>query len=162
MKVRLAQGECSGGIAYKGGYKFQLKADYVIETELRPTQECELDYVGIRKSGLLVVRSGYAWDGPSGPTIATKTFMRGSLVHDALYQLIREGTLDISVFRDPADKLLQKICLEDGMFAFRAWYVYHGVRLFGNPSADPANRKPIVFAPFGNACEISPVMMQQE
>jgi hypothetical protein len=37
---------------------------------------------------------GYAWNGPSGPTLDTRNFMRGSLVHDALYQLMREGRMD--------------------------------------------------------------------
>lgn len=79
----------------------------------------------------LKISNMYAWDGPSGPTIDTESFMRGSLVHDALYQLIREGYLDKKVWRPYADKLLRKICLEDGMSKFRAWYVYHSVRWFG-------------------------------
>ena len=65
---------------------------------------------------------GYGRDGPSGPTLDTRDFIRGSLVHDALYQLMREGLLDHSIHR------------EDGMTALRAWWVYQGVRLFGNPA----------------------------
>ena len=49
-----------------------------------------------------------AGDGPSGPAIDTKNFMRASLVHDALYQLMRLGTLDKSR-RQYADRLLQTI-----------------------------------------------------
>lgn len=91
-------------------------------------------------------------DGPSGPTFDTLTFMRGSLVHDALYQLMREGGLDRQMYREAADITLRQICLEDGMNPIRAWWVYQGVRLFGNPSADPANREPIEYAPKGCAC----------
>ena len=76
------------------------------------------------------IKAGYAWDGPSGPSIDTDTFMRGSLIHDALYQLIREGYLPQS-FRKAADKQMRRICKEDGMHPFRAWYSYVGVRLFG-------------------------------
>ncbi len=77
----------------------------------------------------LKVYKRYAWDGPSGPTFDTKTFMRGSLFHDALCQLIGEGLLD-KKYRKYADQLLRKICLEDGMSKFRAWYVYMAVRTY--------------------------------
>ena len=80
-------------------------------------------------SGRLLVRERYVWDGPSGPTIDTKTFMRGSLYHDALCQLIGEGLLD-KKYRKYADQLLRQICLKDGMNPFRAWYVYQAVRLY--------------------------------
>ena len=77
----------------------------------------------------LNIHAHYAWDGPSGPTFDTKTFMRGSLFHDALCQLIGEGLLD-KKYRKYADQLLRKICLEDGMSKFRAWYVYMAVRTY--------------------------------
>ena len=73
--------------------------------------------------------------------------MRGSLVHDALYQLMRESFLDFKKDRDAADRLLKKMCREDGMSAIRAWWVYWGLRIGGGPAADPANKKPEVKAP---------------
>jgi Protein of unknown function (DUF1353) len=73
--------------------------------------------------------------------------MRGSLVHDALYQLMRERHLDKETHREFADRLLQAMCKEDGMTDLRAWWVYQGVRFGGDPFADPANDKPIVRAP---------------
>ena len=84
----------------------------------------------------LIIKKGYTWDGPSGPTIDTDTFMRGSLVHDALYQLIREGYLPQGV-KSWADRRLRKICLEDGMSRIRAAYVYRSVELFGHSSCNP-------------------------
>jgi len=78
----------------------------------------------------LTIHEGYAWDGASGPTIDTKSFMRGSLVHDALYQLISTKKLGKEHRRD-ADKVLYRICREDGMSWFRAKYVYYAVRKFG-------------------------------
>lgn len=146
----IGAGSCktSGGrISYKGGYKYQLQTPYIVETNIFPPVDVVLEYVTIRENGTLTVQEGYAWDGPSGPAIPTLTFMRGSLVHDALYQLMRDGGLDRSVYREQADQLLRTICLEDGMWRFRAWYVFHGVRLFGDPSADPANRQPTIYAP---------------
>ena len=60
--------------------------------------------------------------------------MRGSLVHDALYQLMREGLLDLG-WRETADQELRRVCLEDGMSAIRAWWVYKAVRFGGESSA---------------------------
>ena len=72
-------------------------------------------------------------------------------MHDALYQLMRGGYLDKVTHRKPADKVLQKMCREDGMSAIRAWFVYQGVWIGGDPSADPANKKPVIKAP--KACK---------
>lgn len=95
-------------IAYKAGYEYQLKQDYVIDIEICPDHLIDLPYLSLTPAGRLTVKSGYAWDGPSGPTIDTLNFMRGSLVHDALYQLMRERHLDHDKYREPADRLLQK------------------------------------------------------
>jgi hypothetical protein len=80
-------------------------------------------------NGVLFIYPHYAWDGPSGPTFDTKTFMRGSLVHDAICQMCEEGHLPKSA-RKLGDELLRKICIEDGMNKFRAWYVYNAVRMY--------------------------------
>ena len=87
------------------------------------------EYISII-NGVLIVYTRYCWDGPSGPTWDTPNFMRGSLFHDALYQLIKEKLLG-RLFQKDADDLLKKICLEDGMGKFRAGYVHWAVRTFG-------------------------------
>lgn len=79
-------------------------------------------------------------DGPSGPTIDTKEFMRGAFVHDALYQLIREGHL-LMRDRKQADKILRRMCIEDGMSRFRAWYVYEAVSRFAKWAAKPGTQE---------------------
>ena len=61
---------------------------------------------------------------------------------------MREGKLDKDRFRDAADRLLQTICIEDGMSQFRALLVYQAVHNFGDPSADPANNRPETWAPW--------------
>lgn len=125
-------------IHYHSGYKYQLAVEYNIELKgLNPPSLFVHDYFSITRTGYLHIRKGYAWDGPSGPTIDTKNFMRGSLVHDVLYQLIGLGALPYSD-RLRADEILREICLEDGMSRIRAWWVYRGVRIGGS---EPA-RKP--------------------
>ena len=120
------------------GYKYQLMEKYVHETQwvLPKAVATGGKWVTLAKTGRLTLKKGYAWDGPSGPTIDTKDFMRGSLVHDGCYQLIREKLIPQGK-RKPADVLLWLICIEDGMARFRADYVYHAVRAFGAGAATP-------------------------
>ncbi|MBL8995693.1 MAG: DUF1353 domain-containing protein [Gemmatimonadales bacterium] len=136
-------------IAYKSGYKYQLKRAYTLAIPIRPPQGIVTEYVSLDERGQLSLKAGYAWDGPSGPTIDTRDFMRGSLVHDALYQLMRERHLDRATYRAPADELLRDHCREDGMSRVRAWWVYQAVRRFADPAADPAADRPLTFAPRG-------------
>lgn len=136
-------------IAYNDGYKYQLKQTHVLSIEIRPATPITTDYIALGVDGSLTLYKGYAWDGPSGPTLDTLNFMRGSLVHDALYQLMRDGHLEREPHRAQADRILRRICLEDGMWSLRAWWVYQAVRLFGDPEADPASKRPLTRAPAG-------------
>lgn len=122
-------------ILYRAGYKYQLAKDYTIQTVIRPLQDVVTPFILITVDGLLTVKTGYAWDGPSGPTVDTKNFMRGSLVHDALYQLMRSRLIDCG-WREKADEELRRICMEDGMSWLRAWWVFKGVRFGGEGSAE--------------------------
>lgn len=118
-------------------YKYTLFADYQHQTELSVVQPVQIPpVIFLGTNGLLTIKKGYAWDGPSGPTIDTPNFMRGSLVHDVLYQLMREELIPQDQ-REYADNLLRNICLEDGMSKIRAWWVYQGVRIGGASSAEP-------------------------
>jgi hypothetical protein len=141
-------------IHYKAGYKYQLQQDYVHQF-LTPfplpqgalicTEYSEFlaSYAVLR----LRIRKGYAWDGPSGPTIDTKNFMRGSLVHDTLYELIRLEFLDKNLYRILADRELYAICRQDGMSWVRANVVYYGLRIGGNPAARKSGSNPLLIAP---------------
>lgn len=115
-------------IKYIAGYKYQLNDEYSITLPFT-CPDIDDEFISVRK-GVLIISKGYAWDGPSGPTLDTPDFMRGSLVHDAGYQLGRGGLLDES-FREKFDSLLREICIEDGMSVIRADVVYTGVREFG-------------------------------
>lgn len=134
-------------IRYKDGYKYQLCKTYTVWTGIRPPAAITTPFVCLSPDGLLRIRRGYAWDGPSGPAIDTHNFMRGSLVHDALYQLMREGYLDPDTCRRSADALLRDICIEDGMSWIRAWWVYLSVRLAARSCATESSRKPLLTAP---------------
>lgn len=117
------------------GYKYESKKEIQCQTDILKSS-IGAPYCSLSVRGILRVFPHYAWDGPSGPTFDTDSFMRGSLFHDALYQLIREGVLDKSE-RGKADMVLRTICLEDGMCKFRAWYVYRTVRVIGIFTSKP-------------------------
>ena len=132
-------------IEYRSGFKYQLARTYTYQSPLLG-YECLSRYIKLSKSGMLRVYAGYAWDGPSGPTIDTKNFMRGALLHDALYQLIREGKLPANE-RSVADRILKTVCKEDGMSSLRAWYVHKSVSKMAGFAADPQAKKKILTAP---------------
>ena len=128
-------------VQYKAGYKYQLACTFFIQTGKRIPKSICTEFISLSEYGVLTISVGYAWDGASGPAIDSDTIMRGSLVHDALYQLIRDGLLDESA-REHADNLLYDLCVEDGMCKFRAWYVWKAVRSFGSL----ANKKRVILS----------------
>lgn len=133
-------------IRYKSGYKYQLVADYTgtLSPELEYQGEYENDFICVRGREI-TLRKGYASDGPSGPTIDTKNFMRGAFRHDSGYQLIQLGIYPQSS-KDAWDRQLQADCIEDGMWKIRAWWVYQGVRFGGGKWAKKGAGKPVLTA----------------
>lgn len=136
----------SATIHYQEGYKYQLVETYKIKTDLHPPETVRHPLFSIQKNGMITIKAGYAWDGASGPAIDTRNFMRGSLVHDIGCQAVNEGLLP-KHFRPKFDKLLRKICREDGMSWIRAWYVYRAVLWFGKVTAKIGVPHPVLSAP---------------
>ncbi len=137
------------------GYKYDVQDTVAVDTEI---EGIETHIYGYRKpmitlwpSGRLFIFPPYAWDGPSFLAIDTKNAMRGSLVHDALYQLFREGKLDRK-YRKRADELLRDICIEDGMSKVRAKTWYWFVRMLAKKSSMPRKK------PRGKIVEILEVL----
>jgi len=126
--------ESSGPICYRSGYKYQLLRDWKVRTPIVGVRAAIDGFVELQEDGWLLFRAGYAWDGPSGPTLDTSDSMRASLAHDGLYQFLREGKLP-QANRLIADGLLRTICLEDGMSRARADLWYQAVRAFAGPAA---------------------------
>ena len=112
------------------GYKYHVKIRPFIYELPYPFngQMANLEYI-ILVNNKLFIKIGYHWDGASG-WFDTQAIMRGALVHDALYQLMRQGEMTRTL-RIEADRLLRDICIMDGMSRFMANRVYNAVRLFG-------------------------------
>ena len=96
----------------------------------------------------MIVKNGYAWDGTSGLIIDTDGNLRASLVHDALYQLMRNGKLKPrKKYRDKVDKLFRRMCKDDNVLSPIAQLYYEASKKLGNPSTEPANIKKTYTAP---------------
>ena len=134
-------------IEYRSGYKYQLASDYSIKISIKPKKDIDTKFIKLDTKGNLTIIDGYAWDGPSGPVIDRKENMRASLVHDALYQLMRHRKLTAKAHKDKADKIFKKICIEDGISKKTAAIYYYGLKIGGKPAADPKNKKDIQKAP---------------
>ena len=159
------------GIEYKAGYKYQLlSADYLVMLPTAPGEEIfhynrntetifytegakagDPSHVKIGSflrlwpNGRVVIMGGYAWDGPSGPAFDTENFMVPSMVHDALYQLMRNQALPLDPYREIADEMMFKMCKDRGMCGVRAWWCKRGVRKFGKKAA--SKKRTIYTAP---------------
>lgn len=127
---------------FKGDYKYILAEAEYYETGI-VSDGARLNFCSIDPDGSLAIQKGYAWDGASWfPDI--RSIRRGSLIHDALYQLLRETSfsdVDAQAKREASDDVIRDVCLEDGMWGWLASLVYRGVRLGGGPSARVKKRK---------------------
>lgn len=145
---------------YRAGYKYQLAEDFEVEVSWHlkpPNGDIRTEFVSLIKREkfhggyeiILRIKAGYAWDGPSGPMLDTPTAMTGSIIHDALYQLIREGHLpnEDDITRHAADAEIRKYCKKVGMEWWRRWYMYRALRRWAAYAADPENKREVREAP---------------
>lgn len=143
-------------IYYKKGYKYQLHETYQCRVDIEIPETIRVGLFLILESplpgdahvgtSLLTIRAGYAWDGASGPTLDTKKTMRPSLVHDALYQLIRSGKLDRK-WRKQADLEFKKHMLDAGMWTKKAKLWYWMVRKIAWIGVRPVYARKVLTAP---------------
>jgi hypothetical protein len=128
------------------GWKYQLLESYLVELGFSPPDNLDTEFVILRMDGRLILKQYYAWDGASGPCPDTRNIMKGSLVHDALYQLMRLGLLDRR-YRKFADLELKRFCLKAGMNRFWARLIYWGVRIFCYKGVQPLPQLPVYEIP---------------
>ena len=114
------------------GYKYRVVKTTWIKVPWLKWTEYHSDFIKILPNGDLFALSGYAWDGPSGLTFDTRSSIRGSLWHDIGYQLIRTGVLSKALYKPLFDKLLREVCIEGGMWTWRANLWYKAVSGFGS------------------------------
>jgi hypothetical protein len=118
-----------------GSKKYVLIKAFCTKLKVKPKRSIFLPYCSYLRTGLVYIRKGYEWDGPSGPAIDTDNFMDGSLIHDLLYQLMREGHLPRTPYRLWADNEMFRQCKKDNMSLPRRCWTWLGVRIGGYWSA---------------------------
>lgn len=115
-------------------YKYKLREAFYLQLDegFRPVanQWVERQWVGINVAGCISFATGYQWDGASGPAIATTDWITASLVHDGLYQLMKEKRLSIK-WRKAADREMLRILKAAGMPWWRRRISYMAVRIAG-------------------------------
>ena len=117
-----------------GSKKYVLTEVYEDSIPFNPPEAIHTNYCTLFTDGDIVIDSDYEWDGASGPTLDTDDTMDGSLVHDVLYQMMREERLSRKL-RKEADKCIRQMCMDDGMPWWRANYWYFFLRIGGGSSA---------------------------
>jgi len=122
------------------GWKYEVDKDVLFLVPILPERDIKTEYITLTARGEFYILHGYAWDGPSGPTVDSLCSMRGSLAHDALYQLMRLGLLE-EKWRPVADEILEKLCLQDGMVPVRAGLWRRAVNWFAGGCAKPGSEK---------------------
>jgi len=105
----------------------------------------ETPLIRLTPIGMLQIQIGYSFD-PSGPTLDTKSSLRGSLEHDALYELMRLGLVPLSEI-DAVNDRLEIVCKEDGMLGPRAELWDYLLDVVGENSANPKYRHEVKTAP---------------
>jgi hypothetical protein len=94
-------------IHYRAGYKYQLTRDLMVETSIRPGRLVANAFCVLHLEGRLFIRAGYAWDGATDAW-DTKTIIKASSTHDALYQFMREGLLP-RTYKQAADIVFYQV-----------------------------------------------------
>jgi hypothetical protein len=133
-------------VKYRKGYKYQLAQDEQFRVDLHPEADIVTAYMWLTTEGVLTVKEGYAWDGPSGPVGDRKTNLRASLAHDALYQLMRMKKLPHEQWRD-ADREYNRLLAADGTWKITRKIHMAGLKLAKGSAAHPKKRKKVYEAP---------------
>lgn len=119
---------------YKSGYTYITQETVFVNVGPALHAPVSSPFASIAGESLCVMRN-YAWDGASFSLFlwfgTPKAWLLPSLVHDALYQLIRDGLMDRQ-YRDAADRLFRELLIERGVWRIVAWGAYYAVRVFGN------------------------------
>ena len=130
-------------------YNYELLRDYIVDVGIQPHTNILGKFYYLDYKGVLTIRTGYKWDGVSGPMIDTDNTMIAGAIHDVGYRMIRRGELNIE-YKSEWDSIFKKVLLENGkpVTIFGQWwnilranYAYAGVHFFGGSSCIPNSQK---------------------
>jgi hypothetical protein len=123
---------------YRDGYDGQVAEDeiFILPEILWPKEPINEEFITVSITGLMVIKSGYAWDYATVPLthwisnkIGGKKTKTPSLGHDALCQLKRIGLLPMDPTRIHTDTYFYTLLLKRKFWKVRAWAWFKAVRI---------------------------------
>lgn len=124
----------------KSKHQYVLDKTYGVYVDIKPAEECFLgNRAFLNTNGKLIIRSEYGWNRPFWSDFDTKNAMRGGLVHGVLYDLMRYGELNAD-FRQEVDDQLYYHLVADGVWRWRARYIWLHAKTFGVAQARPCKK----------------------
>jgi hypothetical protein len=138
---------------YRSGYWHQVVRDFWIQTPFRPEIDIDARWVYMSTEGLMQIKAGFGCDGTSFyprwvKKLLHKIFkklLKGSVCHDALYYLYKLGLLPLET-RLEADAFAEKVWRDSGVWKWLASVNKLGLKIGGEASSLPENRRPILMA----------------
>ena len=120
-------------LEFRGKYKYLVRTPIVVFVGIRYNVHTE--WFSLTRDGFLTIKQGYRWDGCTG-MIDTSTNMLAGLVHDCLYQMMRESYLPFKL-REKVDRVFQSLLEDCGSWYLTQKIAYWVVRNFGAKHATP-------------------------
>lgn len=128
--------------------KFVVAETYIVDTPIKG-YDIRDEFFWLAPSGRLYLYPGLAWNGASGPTLDTDDCILASAVHDVFCWLMRDGRISYALWQDTVNELFRQMCLDGGMWKFRAGYWHWAVEFAdaGNPDQGPDPSVKVLVAP---------------
>jgi hypothetical protein len=135
-------------IAYTKADKFVLGRNEWFDLDFAPMYEVESSYVKFTIDGVLMIKRGFLWSA-NFPAMNTENTKPASLLHDAGYDMIKDGLLPRKPFKDLFDMAMRDVLLECKILDARAWAWYMAVQI-GGDNALNAPRPSLRYSPVRN------------
>jgi len=113
-----------------GNWKYRVTKGFSVQTDIIPPQKIQTNFATLTMKGRLYIHKGFCWDGASG-AFDTKNIMKASCLHDSLCNWMVAGLLPFDEYWEPADRLLRRVAIDEGMSKGRARVVYTAVKEYG-------------------------------
>jgi hypothetical protein len=124
-------------------WKYQILSPVAFVVPIYPEVDIATPFINLSSKGVLEIAERYAWNGANVISDTEKN-MRGSLIHDALYQLLRDGQLD-KKWKLVADSVFEWVCVADGTWPVLGAAYEKALAIFGWTALKKDESKPIIF-----------------
>jgi len=123
---------------YTKGFKFQLEEPEMYNSGISG-YEFDTPFYSLLKSGTIIAKAGFAWDGCSG-SIDTDTNLRAGLFHDIGCLLVAREVIPSHHIKE-VNRMFYNLLCEDGMNKARIWWHFKAVRMHFAKGTKPERRK---------------------